>query len=120
MQYKGYEIQIAEYGCIIRNNKGEYIKSVDNEIEAEDYINDLINVKTDLTEIKIDWYERFCRYCKKLPGKCYINNKLATTNQTKLNSFIKSFENATNTNIHYHAELIDCERLYIVDQVVYD
>lgn len=117
MQYRGYEIQIVEYGCIIRNNKGEYVISVDTESEAEDYINDIHNAKLELFRTKIDWYERFCLYCKKLPGKCYINDKLATTNQSKLNSFIKSFENATHTKIHYHSEIIEGERFYLVDQV---
>jgi len=120
MQYRNYEIQNAEFGFIIRNSKDEFITYVENDYEAEEFIDNLYKIEADMNlhnKIKQDLYKSFCKYCRNLPGKCYIDEKLATTNISVLNSFIRSFENNVNVNISYSVKLIDGERFYLVDSV---
>ena len=119
MQYKNYEIQITDYACIIRNSKGEVIASAPTDKEAEEYIDnineDQITLNTD--EIPINWYERFDQYCKKLPGKCYIEGKIATTYIKVLEKFAKSFENATNTTVTIITKYMCGEYISFVESV---
>ena len=40
MQYKNYEIQITESGCIIRNSNGNFIIEVETENQAKLWIDE--------------------------------------------------------------------------------
>lgn len=118
MQYKNYEIQITDYACIIRDEKGEYIISTSTDREAKEYIDDINEDQYTLNEeIPINWYERFDQYCKNLPGKCYIEGKIATTYEKILEKFAKSFENATNTTVTLITKYMCGEYIAFVESV---
>ena len=125
MRYRGYEIQTTEEGCIVRNSKGDYLVSTPTYDEAAEYVDDLIDDASTEKELKeykansIDWYNRFDKYCNKLPGKCYPEDRgyFGTTNRTTLSRFIKSFEQATNTKVFVDSKYIDGELFYIVVRV---
>lgn len=119
MQYKNYEIQCTDSSYIIRDSCGNYIVSTESDTEAIQYIDDLLNNnKITAKPNKIDWYDRFCNYCIKLPYKCYIKGQLATTNEKVLNKLITSFEKSNKVKIYYYSKVIDGERFYIVDKVI--
>ena len=120
MQYKGYEIQITEEGCIIRNGNGDYIVSTPDETEAKEYIDDLEDEVVEVKELTTDWYKRFDQYCEKLPGKCYPiedRTKFGTIRGKVLDKFAKSFEAATKTSVVIETRTIDGELFYIVMEV---
>lgn len=122
MQYKGYELQLTDEGCIIRDSKGEYITSTSTEKEAEEYIEDIEEEKVDITENPIDWYKRFEQYCKDLPGKCYPiayedPNKFGSPSISAINSYAKSFEASTNTTVVIEVYYIGMELFGVVTDV---
>lgn len=120
MQYKGYEIQITEEGCIIRNGNGDYIVSTPDETEAKEYIDDIEEEVVEIKELPIDWYQRFDNYCNKLVGKCYSTSdpkKFGTTYGQVLDKFAKSFESSTKTKVIINVERIESDLFYIVDEV---
>lgn len=120
MQYNGYEIQITESGCIIRDGQGNYIMSTENDTEAKECIDDLENNVVDIEKLPTDWYSRFEQYCKNLPGKCYPTSnprKFGTTSSRILSQFVKSFEELNHVTIKIVSEIIDGEKFYIVEEV---
>lgn len=125
MQYRGYEIQTTEEGCIVRNSTGDYLISTPTDDEATEYVDDLLDETSTEKEIKeskarsIDWYSRFSKYCDKLPGKCYPEDReyFGTTNRTALSRFIKSFEQATDAKVFVDSKYIGGELFYIVFRV---
>lgn len=120
MQYKGYEIQITEEGCIIRNGNGDYIVSTPDETEAKEYIDDIEEEVVEIKELPTDWYQRFDNYCNKLVGKCYPTSdpkKFGTTYGQVLDKFAKSFESSTKTKVIINIERIEGDLFYIVDEV---
>lgn len=120
MQYKGYEIQITEEGCIIRNGNGDYVVSTPDETEAKEYIDDLEDEVVEVKELTTDWYKRFEQYCEKLPSKCYPiedRTKFGTICGRVLDRFAKSFEAATKTSVVIETRTIDGELFYIVMEV---
>jgi len=116
MEYNDYQIQFSDYGCIIRDSKGKYIGQTINEDEAMEFIDEL-NEKNEPIVVK-DLYEQFCKYCKSLPGKCYIDDKLATTNEEALIRFIKSFEKQNGVKIKYNMIIKGCEYFYIIEEII--
>lgn len=120
MQYKGYEIQITEEGCIIRNGNGDYIVSTPDETEAKEYIDDIEEEVVEIKELPTDWYQRFDNYCNKLVSKCYPTSdpkKFGTTYGQVLDKFAKSFESSTKTKVIINVERIEGDLFYIVDAV---
>lgn len=121
MQYMGYEMQITDEGCIIRDSKGEYIDCMATENEAKEYIDDLIEDDSlNLNELSTDWYSRFERYCRKLPGKCYPTedrSKFGTIYDSILDRYIMAFESVTHTKILTELFVKDSERYKIVKEV---
>lgn len=120
MQYKGYEIQITEEGCIIRNGNDDYIVSTPDETEAKEYIDDIEEEVVEIKELPTDWYQRFDQYCKKLPDKCYPiedRTKFGTIYGKVLNKFAKSFEAATKTSVVVENRIIEGKLFYIVIEV---
>lgn len=120
MQYKGYEIQITEEGCIIRNGNGDYIVSTPDETEAKEYIDDIEEEVVEIKELPTDWYQRFDNYCNKLVDKCYPTSdpkKFGTTYGQVLDKFAKSFESSTKTKVIINVERIEGDLFYIVDEV---
>lgn len=124
MQYKGYELQITSEGTIVRDNAGNYIISTPDEEEAKDYVDDLImedpiEQKDIIKNRSTNWYDRFIKYCNKLPGKIFIDNgKLASTNGLALNKFAKSFEELNHVVICITNQYIDGELFYIVNDII--
>ena len=114
MQYNGYNLQIVDDGCIIRDNKGNYLLMVDTEDEAYEYIDNVNNKEVKLPNTG---YDKFIQYCNKLPGKCFINEKLATTNERALKRFISSFEKSSNYKVFTSTDIIDGEYLFTVISV---
>lgn len=120
MQYNGYEIQITEDGCIIRDGSGKYIMSAEDESDAKECIDDLEDDVVEVEKLPTDWYKRFDQYCNKLKGKCYPTTdpkKFGTIYGKVLDKFIKSFEESTKTTVRIHIEMIDGEVFHIVDEV---
>lgn len=129
MQYRGFEIQNADFGYIIRNSNGGFITMTDNDAEAKEYIDDMnkeeasTTTATAATAYKVDYYKVFSKYCEgKLPGKCYPTDsgEFGTTNLAKLNEFIKSFEKSTQTKVVFRSRYIGGELFYIVENVFKD
>lgn len=126
MQYKKYEIQVTEDGCIIRDSIGNFISSTATDTEAKEYIDDLddepLQINTNLNEVKKtpnshEYMDVFRKYCAKLPGKCEIDGYLATTNEPALCRFIKSFEKLWNVTVHYKSVIRGGEYFYLVDDI---
>ena len=63
-------------------------------------------------------YERFDRYCSKLPGRGYIDSKLATTHFSSLNRFIGPYLKKNNVKIILSVQIIDEQLYYIVEEVI--
>lgn len=63
-------------------------------------------------------YEKFDRYCTKLPGRGYIDSKLATTHFSALNRFIGPYLKKNNVKIILSTQLIDEQLYYIVEDVI--
>lgn len=119
MQYNGYEIQTTADGCIIRDNKGNYLVATPTDEEAKEYIDDLIEENNNINiSQKIDYYKNFILYCNKLPGKIFIDDKLATTNEAALNRFIKSFEKLHDVRVNYSNQYRGGEYFYIVEDII--
>ena len=116
IEYNNYSIQVSDYSCIIRDSSGKYVGQTMNEDEAMEFIDDL-NEETEKPINENDLYTQFCRYCKSLPGKCYIDDKLATTNEEALLRFIKPFEKQNNVRIKYSMIIKGCEHFYIIDEI---
>ena len=124
MQYNGYELQITESGCIIRDSLGNYIDSVSDEGDAKEYIDDLVaedeeEQKTQIKTTTKDWYGRFEKYCKHLPGKIYLSDedKFGTCFEAALKKHIKSFEENTGTRVMFSLRSMCGEHFFIVDSV---
>ena len=118
MQYRGFEIQNADFGHIIRNSKGDFITMTANDAEAEEYIDDMNKEEASTTAYKVDYYKIFSKYCEgKLPGKCYPTDsgEFGTTNLAKLKEFVKSFEKSTQTRVIFRSQYIGGELFYIVE-----
>lgn len=115
MQYRGYEIEIGDFSYFIYKD-GKCFGCAVNESEAEEIIDELNKEKSDIN--KINWYDRFIHYCKELPGKFFIEDKLASYNITVLNKFKKSFEKATNTQVIIKNQYISGEYVYIVEEII--
>lgn len=96
----------------LKNGKTRIDFSTD--IDAEEYIDSLAGKEE--KEITIpNISERFNLYCKSLPGKCFRDGRLATTNERALKRFITSFETATGVKITYQAENVGGEWFYVID-----
>lgn len=113
MQYRNYEIQHTSDGCIIRKSTGEYIIKVPTETEAEEYIDDLEETQKPV----IDWNYKFELYTHDLPGRCFIDKKVATTNKDALLRFVKPFENLNNVHVNIYTDFRGGEYFYIVDTI---
>src|SRR5574344_1003243 len=122
MQYKGYEIEITEYGCIITDVYSNYIRSVETEQAAYEYLDDIKeNRKNNKRNVPRNLYKDFESYCKRLPCKCYPDDsgKFATTNKKALDSICNSFKKRANVNIKVVTKFISSEVFYIVEEVTY-
>jgi hypothetical protein len=111
MDYRGYHIQYSDFGVIVRDSKGKFIIEVVSESEAEEWIDAMLDNLTDM-------YKPFSLYCKKLPGRCFMEDKLATTSKQALNRFIEGFKKKEeNIEIITHSEYWGGEEFYVVDSV---
>ena len=114
MQYNCYELQLTENGCIIRDSKGKYVLLADTEDEACEYVDSLVNREVKPLNTA---YDKFVQYCDKLPGKCFINEKLATTNEKALNRYKAEFESISTYRVFTAMESCGGEYFFIVTSV---
>lgn len=120
MQYRGYTIQYSEDCCMVRDKNGKVIAVRENDTEAKDFIDELIDSPTIIKEVQTNWYEKFDTYCKHLPGKCYPTDdrtKFGTIYINALKKLIESFEKSTGVTVEYKLQVIDRENYYIVESV---
>lgn len=82
--------------------------------EAEEYINE--NPQIETNKRRIDIFEQFKLYCKKLQGKIFIDGAMATYNEKALIRFINSFEKTHNCKIDYEKTIIDGETYCLITQ----
>ena len=115
-----FTTQVTQDGCIVRDENGSFIIELPTEEEALEWIRDNENSYKREEKITISPYEQFVYYCKNLPGKCFLDRKLATTNEKALKKFINSFEKARNAKVIYEVDYIGGEYFYIVEDVVED
>lgn len=117
MQYNGYELQISENGCFVRDNTGKILLSTPDENDAKEFID---NIDENFTKVipEKDLYDRFVRYCKKLPGRMFFDDgKMATVFKKPLDRYIKSFEKLCNVEIYTSVKMRGGETYYVVDTV---
>lgn len=120
MQYNGYEIQKTEFGFIIRDSKGKYITSVENDIEAQDLVDEIKDFNTLPTDkCPIDWYKRFEKYCRNMKGRIYPDgpDRFGCAFEKTLSRYIKSFEKNTGTRVYVSAQYRSGEYIYMVESV---
>ena len=112
-----YITQVTSDGCIIRDDEGQFILEVPTEEEANEWIRD--NESRESNYSPIDLYRQFEIYCKKMPGRCFIDGLMANSNEKVLFKFMKAFENSRGVEILVHSDYIDGELFYFVDEVRY-
>lgn len=112
-----FTTQLSSNGCIIRDENGNFVMELATEDEALEWIEDNENSYNDREEVHVDLYDQFVAYCKKLPGKCFLDRRLATTNEKALKRFIQSFEKARNAKVRYYADFLGGEYFFIVHEV---
>lgn len=112
MQYKNFEIQCSDYCWYIRDSLGNVVGVADSDEEAIDIIDNFETVPR-IT----DWYKRFQIYTSKMKGRCFINDKIASTNIKAIRRMISSFEKEYGVKIENHYEIIDGEDFIIIDTV---
>lgn len=108
------------------NDSNYYIETKSQKIyfpsyqEAEEYIYDHPEINT--SNNRIDIFDSFKLYCRKLPGKIYLDGgAIATYNENALIRFIKSFEKTHDCKIDYEKVLIDGEFYCVIspDNIFY-
>lgn len=125
MEYKGYNLQFSDYGVIIRDIEGKYLLEVSTEEEAIEYIDEGLiddypnhNLFTTTISKKQSLYDVFDKYCKKLYGKRYFEDRtFGTFDENSLKKFIKSFTKDRNIKVIYEAKYMGGEYYYIVTDV---
>ena len=115
-----FTTQVTQDGCIVRDEKGSFVIELPTEEEALEWIRDNKDSYIREEKITISPYEQFIYYCKNLPGKCFLDRKLATTNEKALKKFIDSFEKVRDVKVTTTIESRGGEYFYIVDDVVGD
>lgn len=121
--YKGYTIQHISTGCIIRDSNGNFLIETVNEEDAIEYIQDHIEElvelqkKSNKKESVLPLEEQFKIYCSNLPGKVFLDSKLATTDRKSLTRFIEGFSNSRDITVDVVTETRGGETFYIVDNI---
>lgn len=115
-----FTTHVTQDGCIVRDEKGNFVIELPTEEEALEWIRDNENSYIREEKITISPYEQFVYYCKNLPGKCFLDRKLATTNEKVLKKFIDSFEKSRSVRVITTIESRGGEYFYIVEDVVED
>lgn len=111
MEYRGYTIYYSDFGVVIRDGNGKFVIEVVSEPEAEEWIDAILDEPEDM-------YRPFVIYSKKLPGRCFMNDKLATTSRQALQRFMTSFKKKyENVEFVVHSEYRGGEEFFIVDSV---
>ena len=82
--------------------------------EAEEYVRENYNHESSIN--RIDFFEQFKLYCKKLPGKIFIDGAIATYNEKALIRFITNFEKTHDCKIEYKKTIIDGEMYCLITQ----
>ena len=110
--------RLTNYGCVVIDENNNIILTLATEDEAIEWIKDNENSYKQEEKITISLYEQFVYYCKNLPGKCFLDRKLATTNEKVFKKFINSFEKVKNAKVIVETENHGGEYFYIVEEVV--
>ena len=115
MQYNNFDLQITSDGCIIRDSAGKFVAYTETDKSAIELIDECIDIPT--IQKSYNLYRQFERYCKKLPGKCYINDQLVTSNKKALTRFTNSFQKLSNTTINYTSLYSGGETFYTIRSI---
>ena len=113
-----YTTQITHSGCLIRDGSGKIVLEVPTEEEALEWIEENENSNIDTNSMTL--YTKFKTYCGKLPGRCFLDSGMATTNERALLRFIDSFEKSNHAKVIYKVEFHGNERFFVVIDVVDD
>ena len=120
IEYRGFYLKINECGCVIQDGHDNFVMLCDNESDATETLDDLLDHKKEDCHKKsndTNWLSLFEKYCKRLPDKCYIQDKMTTTNEKIFKNFIKAFEKDFDVKVHYKHKLIEDQYCYFVDQI---
>ena len=113
-----FTTQVTQDGCIVRDDRGNFVIELATEDEAFEWIKDNADRYVREEPIKISLEDQFIYYCNKLPGKCFLDRRMATTNEKALKKFIKSFEKARNAKVIYDVDFVGGEYFFIVTDVI--
>ena len=120
MQYRDYYISLVDYGYIIQDGHDNFVMLCDTEQEAIEAIDSMLDNDEhglDKQPVDCNFMRLFDKYCRKLPNKCYIEDKTTTTNEKALLRFIRSFEKNFKVKVLYTHKIIENQYYYMITSI---